>query len=51
MIASGLLAKKSVTIDRINPKIIKSELDILKKIGVQIKQKKKLNNYQESKNF
>ena len=44
MIASGLLAKKNVTIDKINPKIIKSELDILKKIGVQIKQKKKLNN-------
>ena len=40
MIASGLLAKKNVTIDKINPKIIKSELDILNKIGVQIKHKK-----------
>jgi len=40
MIASGLLAKKNVTIDKINPKIVKSELDILKKIGVKIKQKK-----------
>ena len=40
MIASALLAKKNLTIDKIDPKIIKSELNVLKKIGVQIKQKK-----------
>ncbi len=40
MIASAILAKKSLIIDKIDPKIIKSELNILKKIGVQIKQKK-----------
>ena len=40
MIASALLAKKNLTINKIDPKIIKSELNVLKKIGVQIKQKK-----------
>tara|TARA_B100000963_G_scaffold19101_1_gene14529 strand:- start:45 stop:1304 length:1260 start_codon:yes stop_codon:yes gene_type:complete len=40
MIASALLAKNELVIDKIDPKIIKSELMILKKIGVQIKQKK-----------
>ena len=40
MIASALLAKKNLTIDKIDPKIIKNELNILKKIGVRIKQKK-----------
>ena len=39
MIASALLAKKLI-IDKIDPKIIKNELKVLKKIGVQIKQKK-----------
>ena len=39
MIASALLAKK-IIIDKIDPKIIKNELKVLKKIGVQIKQKK-----------
>ena len=34
------LAKKKVTIDKINPKIVKSEIDILRKIGVQITQNK-----------
>jgi len=38
MIASALLAKKNLTINKIEPKIIKNELNILKKIGVQIKQ-------------
>jgi UDP-N-acetylglucosamine 1-carboxyvinyltransferase len=36
MIASALIGKK-VTIDKINPNIIKKEIDILKKMGVQIK--------------
>jgi len=40
MIASALLAKKNLTIDKIEPNIVKSELNVLKKIGVQIKQKK-----------
>ena len=40
MIASALLARKNLVIDKINPKIIQSELSILKKIGVQIKKKK-----------
>ena len=39
MIASALLAKRNLTINKIEPKIIKNELNILKKIGVQIKQK------------
>jgi UDP-N-acetylglucosamine 1-carboxyvinyltransferase len=39
MIASALLAKKNLTINKIDPKMIKNELNILKKIGVQIKQK------------
>ena len=41
MIASALLAKKKLIIDKIDPKIIKSEIEVLKKIGVQINQKKK----------
>ena len=41
MIASALLAKNNLLIDRVDPKIIKSEIDILKKIGVKILQKKK----------
>ena len=40
MIASALLAKNDLMIDKIESKIIKSELEILKKIGVQVKQKK-----------
>ena len=40
MIAGALLAKKELIIDKINPKIIKSEINILKKIGVQNNQKK-----------
>ena len=40
MIASALLAKKNFIIDKINPKIVKSEIDVLKKIGVKITQKK-----------
>jgi UDP-N-acetylglucosamine 1-carboxyvinyltransferase len=40
MIASALVSKKNLTINKIDPKIIKSEIDILKKIGVQITKKK-----------
>ena len=36
MIASALLAKKKLTINKINPKIIKSEIGIMRKIGVKI---------------
>ena len=43
IIASTLLAKKNLIIDKINPKIIKSEIDVLKKIGIKIIQKKKIN--------
>ena len=41
MIASAMLAKKGLLIDKINPKIIKSEIEILKKIGVKIIKNKK----------
>ena len=41
MIAGALLAKKDLLIDKIDTKIIKSEINILKKIGVKIIQKKK----------
>ena len=40
MIACALLAHKGLIIDKINPKIIKSEINILKKIGVKIIEKK-----------
>ena len=40
MIASALLAKNKITVDKVDPKIIKSEINILKKIGIQIEQKK-----------
>tara|TARA_B100000963_G_scaffold342213_1_gene342844 strand:- start:312 stop:1571 length:1260 start_codon:yes stop_codon:yes gene_type:complete len=40
MIASALLAKKKLIIDKIDSKIIKSEIEVLKKIGVQINKKK-----------
>ena len=40
LIASALQVKNNITIDKIDPKIIKSEINILKKIGVKIKQKK-----------
>ena len=43
MIASALLAKKNLIIDKIDPKIIKNEIDVLKKIGVKIITKKKKN--------
>jgi UDP-N-acetylglucosamine 1-carboxyvinyltransferase len=40
MIASALLVKKKITIDKIDPKIVKSEIAVLKKIGVKITEKK-----------
>ena len=40
MIASALIGKK-VVIDKINPNIIKTEIDILKKMGVRIKKTSK----------
>ena len=45
MIAGALLAKKNLIIDKIDPKIVKSEIDILRKIGVQNNTKKKFNYY------
>ena len=41
MIAGALLVKKNLTINKIDPKIIKNEIDILKKIGVRIIKKKR----------
>ena len=38
MIAGALIGKK-IIIDKIDPNIIKSEIDILKKMGVKIKKK------------
>ena len=40
MIAGALLAKKSLTIDMIDPKIVKNEIEVLRKIGANIKEKK-----------
>ena len=40
MIASGLLAKKNLIIDKIDPSIVKYEINILKKIGIKIVQKR-----------
>ena len=40
MIASALASKKNLTINKIDPKIIKNEINVLKKIGVQITKKK-----------
>jgi len=40
MIASALLTKNNMIIDRIDPNIVKNEISILKKIGVPIKKKK-----------
>jgi len=40
VIAGALLAKKNLIIDKIDPNIIKNELNVLKKIGVQLNKKK-----------
>ncbi len=42
MIASALITKKSVTIDKISPKIVNCEIKLLRKIGVPIIVKKNL---------
>ena len=41
MIASALLAKGKLLIDKIDPKIIKNEISVLKKIRIKIEPKKK----------
>ena len=51
MIASALASKKNLTINKIDPKIIKSEIDVLKKIGVQIMKKKSSIIIKKSKKF
>jgi UDP-N-acetylglucosamine 1-carboxyvinyltransferase len=50
MIASALIGKK-VIIDKIDPNIIKSEMNILKKMGVKIKQDSKSITIQKSTNI
>ena len=50
LIASALVGKK-ITIDRINPEIIKTEINLLKKIGVKIKKKKSSITIFNSKNL
>ena len=42
MIAGALLSKKNLTIDKIKPKIVNNEIEILRKIGVKIIKKKNL---------
>ena len=40
MIAGALQAKNNLTINKIDPKIINTEINILRKIGVEIIKKK-----------
>ncbi len=40
MIACALLAKKNIIIDKIDPKIVKNEINVLKTLGVKIVKKK-----------
>tara|TARA_Y100000766_G_scaffold135678_1_gene116796 strand:- start:1198 stop:2457 length:1260 start_codon:yes stop_codon:yes gene_type:complete len=40
MIAGALLSKKNLIINKVDPKIVKNEIKVLKKIGVKIKIKK-----------
>ena len=40
LISGALLAKKNLLIDKIDPKIVRSELEVLKKIGIKIIKKK-----------
>ena len=42
MIAAALIAKKDIKIYKIDPKIVKSEINILKRIGLNIIRKKKI---------
>ncbi len=41
IIAGALLVKKKLVIDKIDPRIIKNEINVLKKIGVNIKKRQK----------
>ena len=50
LIASALVGKR-ITIDRINPEIIKTEINTLKKIGVKIKKNKSSITILKSKNL
>ena len=50
LIASALVGKR-ITIDRINPEIIKTEINILKRIGVKIKKNKSSITILNSKNL
>ncbi len=50
LIASALVGKR-ITIDRINPEIIKTEINILKKIGIKIKKNKSSITILNSKNL
>ena len=40
MVAGALLAKKSLIVNKIDPGVVKNEIDVLKKIGAKIIQKK-----------
>ena len=40
MIACALIAKKKITINKVDPRIVKTEIDVLKRIGANIKIKK-----------
>ena len=51
MIAGALLAKNKIIINKINPKIVKTEIDLLKKIGVQIEESKTSLIIKSSKNL
>ena len=51
MIAGALLVKKNLIIDKIDPKIIKNEINVLKKIGVKIIKKQKAIIIRKGKNL
>ena len=51
MIASALMVKKEIIIDKIIPKIAKTEIDTLKKIGIKIIKKKSSIIIKKSKNL
>ncbi len=42
MIASALMVNKRIKLDKINPKIVRAEINVLKKIGIPIIKKKNL---------
>ena len=51
MIAGALLAKNKMIINKINPKIVKTEIDLLKRTGVKIKKSKTSLTIKSSKNL